>query len=748
MAEKEFNLREVAEKIAQASEDGYTDWEIDQSLFENYPQLVGKGNYDEHGEYIEGSTYREFIMEMAREKAPRGSKRYFLNLAHNFLDTATFGLGKKLAALTASVIHDKDYDDVYNSLTEEENRFSDLRPGDAMTSRVAGGFTPGPAMVAKGGYNLLAKTPFLGKLLAPKAGQTVGNIAKETVKSVPVGLGESALYTAGTSGSTEEFGERVLPEMVATGIGSAALTPAMLGLGKGLTGASRFAKRKLTGSDRNLPPGISRTDDARALEVMVNAKKAGYSDEQIRAEIERIRKIDPDLADKLLQMDVAGDPFVGTTIGAMGTSGGAQAIGVKNIEPFFKRQVERLQNFSAKTLLKSNSVAEFRANVKARRIKAGKQYDKLWFVKSKKKETGTEVGPPVRQEISASKKTTVKFDEGSEKVSLGSILDPNKPTVKMAMKAAQELADEARVLLRWQLEAQGTGNLPIAYDAEHLHFIKMGYDQVLSKFGEDGISGVMRVEANKNLKRLTSLMDDHIQGYRSARNNYAMPSAENRAFSEGYQALKNSIDLERVPEMMEVKFKEFSGHEKEAYKAGAANFMEQFIEQGMDPLSVTNKARKLSQFALIKKIRGIWGNEVADKYQDYMEEHAKMLLRRADVSPRSGSLTHAREEAGGQFKFDEPGTTVPLSGREALSTGLRGQPDAKAAREMSRGAAEAASKRLTLPGPGQIMSNQADMASWQRLQRLKEAAETARRGSVPGLLNPLAQDATNQYGPQ
>ena len=278
MVEKEFNLREVAEKIAQASEDGYTDWEIDQSLFENYPQLVGKGNYDEHGEYIEGSTYREFIMEMAREKAPRGSKRYFLNLAHNFLDTATFGLGKKLAALTASVIHDKDYDDVYNSLTEEENRFSDLRPGDAMTSRVAGGFTPGPAMVAKGGYNLLAKTPFLGKLLAPKAGQTVGNIAKETVKSVPVGLGESALYTAGTSGSTEEFGERVLPEMVATGIGSAALTPAMLGLGKGLTGASRFAKRMLTGSDRNLPPGISRTDDDRALEILVNAKKAGYSD--------------------------------------------------------------------------------------------------------------------------------------------------------------------------------------------------------------------------------------------------------------------------------------------------------------------------------------------------------------------------------------------------------------------------------------------------------------------------------------
>jgi len=200
--------------------------------------------------------------------------------------------------------------------------------------------------------------------------------------------------------------------------------------------------------------------------------------------------------------------------------------------------------------------------------------------------------------------------------------------------------------------------------------------------------------------------------------------------------------------MMEVKFKEFSGHEKEAYKAGAANFMEQFIEQGMDPLSVTNKARKLSQFTLIKKIRGIWGDTVADKYQDYMEEHAKMLLRRADVSPRSGSLTHARGEAGGQFKFDEPGTTVPLSGREALSTGLRGQPDAKAAREMSRGAAEGASKRLTLPGPEQIMKNQADMAAWQKLQALKEKAEFARRGAVPGLLNPQAGELANQYGIQ
>lgn len=733
MAEdRELDLKEIAEKIAAASQQGYSDYDIDEALFDAYPELVLKDSYDEHGEYIPGSSYREFVKEMAREKAPRGTKRYFLNLAHNFLDTATFGFGKKLAALTASVIHDKDYDNVYNTLTEEENRFSELRPEESMGARVVGGFTPGPAMVARGGFNLLARTPFLGKLLAPKPGAPISNIAKETAKSVPVSMGESALYTAGTSGTVDEFGERVLPEMVATGIGSAALTPGLIGAGKGLGAGARFAKRKLTGSDKNLPPGISRTDDDRALEVMSKAREAGYSEAEILAEIERIRKLDPELADRLVQMDVAGDPFVGTTMGAMGTSGAAQATGVKNITPFFREQVERLQKFSARTLLKSDSVAEFRAKRKAARVKAGKAYDNLWTIKKKK---GTN-----RLNISTEAKTKVKFDEGKELVTLAEILDPNKPTVQAAMAQAQKLADEARVIL----PPPGSNH----FDSEHLHFIKMGYDQVLTKFGDEGLSGVMRMEAVKNQKRLTSLMDDHIPGYGKARNAYAVPTAENRSFTEGYQSMKNSIDPEKIPEMMEVKFKDFTGHEKEAYKAGAANFMDQFIEQGMDPLSVTNKARKLSQIALLKKVKAIWGAETAKKYGAYMEEHAKMLQRRADVSPRSGSLTFAREEAGGQFKFDEPGTTVPLSGREALSTGLRGQPDAKAAREMSRGAAEAASKRLTLPGEGQIMANQKDMAAWQRLQRLKEKAEAARRGAVPGLLNPLAEGAANQYGPQ
>ena len=738
-------LKSIAEQLAQFSSEDYTDDEIDESLFETYPELQSKDNYDEHGGYIRGSTYRNFIREMADLKAPRGELKYYANLAHNFLDTATFGLGKKVAALTASVIYDREYGEVYDSLTETENEFTDHRPVDAMASRVAGGFTPGPAMVAKAGHNLLSKTPFLGKLLAARPGATKMNIAKETAKSVPIGMGESALYTAGTSGSLDEFGERVLPEMVATGIGSAALTPASIVAGKGIGAAARATKRKLSG-DTPLPPGVARADDDRALEVMVNAKKAGYSDAEIKAEIERIKDIDPELAEKLTMMDVAGDSFIPPTMAAAKQPGKAFADSAKNIKPFFKEQVERLQKFSAKTLLKKDSVAEFRADVKERRLKAGKQYDKLWTkVKGWRKRNVTDpegAGSPLQERltIADNKKTTIKFDEGTEQVSLAEILDPRKKSVQAVMKAAQDLADEAGVIL----QPPGASG----FDAEHLHFMKMGFDQVLSKYGDEGLTGVMRMEVSKNQKRLTSLMDDHIPGYRSARNNYAVPTAENRAFTEGYQALKNSIDSEKIPEMMEVKFKDFSGHEKEAYKAGAANFMEQFIEQGMDSLSMTNKARKLSQITLLKKIRGIWGDGVADRYKGFMEKHAEMLLKRAEVSPLSGSLTDARKQAEKVLQFNEPGVTIPLTTREALSTGLRAQPNTQAAEEISRGAAEALTPRLTLPGTNQIMTNQTDMAAWQKLKAMQERAQAARRGSVPGFLNPLAQGAADQYGIQ
>ena len=177
--------------------------------------------------------------------------------------------------------------------------------------------------------------------------------------------------------------------------------------------------------------------------------------------------------------------------------------------------------------------------------------------------------------------------------------------------------------------------------------------------------------------------------------------------------------------------------------------MDQFIEQGMDPFSVTNKSRKLSQIPLIKKVRAIWGDKVADQYQNYMEEHAKMLQKRADVSPRSGSLTFARGEAADQFKFDDAGgQAIPLSTNEALRAGLNTQPNAQAAQDMSRGASEAASQRLTLPGPDQIQTNLSDMDAWEKLQRMKHKAEATRRGAVPGLISPYAEELSGQFGPQ
>ena len=76
------------------------------------------------------------------------------------------------------------------------------------------------------------------------------------------------------------------------------------------------------------------------------------------------------------------------------------------------------------------------------------------------------------------------------------------------------------------------------------------------------------------------------------------------------------------------------------------------------------------------------------------------------------------------------------------------RPDAQSTEDISRGAAEALSPRLTLPGEDQIMRNQADIAAWEKLQRLKEKAQAARRGAVPGMLSPSAQPLSDEYGPQ
>ena len=723
------DLKSIAEQIISLTKKGHSDSEIDQGLAKYYPELLSKDSYDKHGGYVIGGAYSEYLKQVEREKTPRGSKRYFTNLGNNWMDTATFGMGKRVVALLGSVIYDQPYDLLMDSLDKEEERFNETYPVDSTVSMLAGGISPVPMGVANVGYNLIAKSPFIGKLLAPKAGQVIANIARESAKSVPVSMAESALYTAGTSRDVDEFKQRVIPEALATGIGSAGLTPLMMAAGNAGTTAFRKGKQVLSG-EKN-PRGVTMADDDRALSIMSkNLKDGGFTPEQIAAEIERIRKIDPELAEKLLMMDVAGDPFISSTMGAMGTSGKAQKVGVDNIRPFFRDQVERLKTYSANKLLKAPSVAKFRAENTAKRRSAGKLYDKLWFNKK-----GKRVNP-----VSPTKKVKVNYEEGEELLSLAEILDPRKPSVKAAMNAAQTLADETRTIIP-PPSASG-------FDAQHLHYIKMGYDQVLTQFGEQGLSGSMRFQAKKNLKALNTFMDQNIKGYKNARAKYAEPVSENRAFTEGYTSMKNSTNLESVPELIETKIKDFSVPEQEAYKAGAAKYMEQFIEQGMDPLSVTNKARKLSQIALIKRVKAIWGEETGGQYARYMEQHAKMLEKRGIVSPRSGSMTFPREEAQGQFRFDDGSSTVPLSAREGVSSVLSGGADPNATRAMSQGAAEAASPRLTLPGPENIMKNQKDIAAWQRLQSLKDKAEYGRRGSVPGLLNPVAGDAGQFMGIQ
>ena len=165
--ERKLNIQEVSDKILKALQDGYSDYEIDQALIQGYPQLLNKGSYDKTGEYIPAAGYREFLLEVEREKRPRGTTRYFANVAHNFLDTATFGLGKRLAALLVSARDGSDYDEVWNKLTEEENKFAEIRGTDATASTIGGAFTPGPQMVAKAGYNIINKIPYLGKMLKP-----------------------------------------------------------------------------------------------------------------------------------------------------------------------------------------------------------------------------------------------------------------------------------------------------------------------------------------------------------------------------------------------------------------------------------------------------------------------------------------------------------------------------------------------------------------------------------------------------
>ena len=57
------------------------------------------------------------------------------------------------------------------------------------------------------------------------------------------------------------------------------------------------------------------------------------------------------------------------------------------------------------------------------------------------------------------------------------------------MEAVQNLQHLASQFSRVILPTPEDGK----FDAEHLHFIKMGYDQILTKYGDEGLSGVMRM---------------------------------------------------------------------------------------------------------------------------------------------------------------------------------------------------------------------------------------------------------------
>jgi hypothetical protein len=721
MAE-DLDLKQVADQISGFTLEGYSDYEIDQALSEGYPEFTNKDSYDKHGEYIVGSAYKNFYVEMSKKIAPRGTVRYFQGLARNWLDTATFGTAKKVAALLISQSRDVPYDDVVEALSQEQEQFNQLYSGDALASSVAGGMTPVPFAVAKGGYNLISKVPWAGAMLTPKVGQTGANILKETVKSVPVGMGTSALYSAGTSDSMDEFSQRVVPEALIAGAGSALLTPPMMGA----TGA--IARGLSSGKDKfkiSQQPGVSRVDNERGVGVLAKQQEsAGLTQQNVTDNLERIKKIDPALEQQATMMDVAGQPMTPATMGALGYPGTPQTQGLKNLAPFVQGQVERLKTFTANKLLKAPSIEEFRQRVNSERLKAGHLYDKMW----KKGRI-----------LANGRKVTVKTDAGPQTLRLDEILDPTRPTVKVALASANELAAETRTILP-QPNTLG-------FDAQHLHFIKMGYDQVLGRFGDQGLSGVMRMEATKNLKALVSFMDLHIPGYKTARNSYAMPPAENRAFNEGFKNMSRSTkSLENAPEIIETKFKDFSGHEKEAYKAGAARWLELFISEDMDPLSMVNKARQLSKGGLNNKVKAIWGKKTADEFGDYMEQSARMFQRRSWVDPETGSQTAPRTQAREMYQHgagEEIG--MPMSLREGITAGNRGARKSQLA-DIDRGAAQANAQRLTLPGRGSIMQNQADMQAWQQLQLLKDKTQGGRRGVVPGLLNPAAGEIQQRGG--
>jgi hypothetical protein len=733
MAEN-FDFKVMADEVSKALTAGHSDLDIDRALFNAYPDLtVDKSNFTPHGEYIPGSAYRAFFQGMARKIRPRGDMKYFKNLGREWVHGGTLGGSNHLGALLLSATNDDiTYKQALKNIDEEQANFRELYPGDAMGAEVGGALTsPVTYGIAAGTKSLLSTIPWLEKLLAPVAGQTVKNVFRETAIAVPTGVTESVGYTAGTSRSPEEFLQRVPLEAGITGVGSAVLTPPMIAA---TAGAKRGVNR-LIGPGKPPPPsgggetGIpaGRPDDERGLGIIAQQQEeTGVTSEMVEAELQRLRGVDPALEEVATTMDVGGSQMVPTTQGALMYAGQARNIGEKNLAPFLENQVNRLKAFTAKTLLKAPSVDTFVKELKNRKRVAGKLYDSIF----KRKER-----------VSPDFKTTIEVDGQPTEISLAAILDESRPSVQDALKAAKTLAAERRTILPQPNQA--------GYDGEFLHFIKMGYDQVLTSYGEGGLKGTMRGDAIQNLKALIKVLDKKLPGYQSARKQYAEPVAQNRAFNDGFLDMKRTTTSpETVPEMLAFKVSELSGAEKKAYQAGAARFLEDFISRDMDALSLTNKSRQLSKEGMVNKVRSIFGKDAATKYKSYMTESAKMFQRRALVMPDVGSQTAPRQEAQKLYKMGQREATsaIPLS-RGAMLEAVSSAGAQSKMRELESRAASANAARLTQTGPKAIRKNQEDVERFRRSVLFQQALDNMRRGSIPGLLAPTSE-SIQHYGSQ
>lgn len=737
---KEFDMKIIAGEVSGASMDpDVTDEEIDRELFRAYPTMAGKDAYDKNGRYIPGSAYQAFLVNMSKEIAPRGTTNYFRALGREFVNTASFSQAKKIAALLISAKGGVPYDSVLEGLNQDQAQFAQLRGGDAMGASVAGAFSPAPMAVGNMFMGLAGKIPIIGKLLAPTVNAPIANTAKETIKGTIASVPEQAMYTAGESNSFDDFNKRILGDSAQTAAGTAVLTPTIMGLGGAVTRGLESVKRFKTSN----PSGGSRSANDEALGVMSrDLDDAGLNTGDVDQNLQDISKMDPALADDVQWSDVAGDTALESTTGAISFGGKGRTKGVKNIKPYLEKQVARLKTFTNKALIQAPNVAVYKKRIDAKRKAFGKAYNNLWFTDKKK----------TIRAASLSENLSVKSDASDELVTFKSVLDPSVPSVKLALKNARELAAEKRTILKEPdvsggvvLDASGNPypqSQVQEYDPEYLHFLKMGYDVSLSKFGEEGLQGAMRAEAIQNQKDLVQLMGKHIKGYDSARINYAEPVSVTRAFEEGFNALKNSQNVDNVPEMIETTMENFKGHELEAYRMGAARYLEGLIDSGMSKDSVTNKAAKLSQFNVIAKLETIFGKDAAKKVENYMNQNAKMLAERSRLLPSVGSPTQPKTKAAEKFDYSKQNQPIPLSAREAVTNLNR--PNPADAQEMSQGVVDSITPRLTETGPAMVQTNSNDINNWKILHRLKNAGTSARRGGVPSLLS-SQEEEINKY---